>query len=75
MLPTLGTALLILAGPQSAINRWVLSHQSMIYIGLISYPLYLWHWPILSYARMLHFKEPTDLVKGLCIAPPSCSPI
>ncbi len=47
----------------------------MIYIGLISYPLYLWHWPILSYARMLHFKEPTDLVKGLCIAPPSSSPI
>ena len=39
----------------------------MIYIGLISYPLYLWHWPILSYARLLHFKEPTDLVKGLCI--------
>ncbi len=40
----------------------------MIYIGLISYPLYLWHWPILSFARMIHFKEPTDLVKVACIA-------
>ena len=67
LLPTLGAALIILAGPQSTINRWVLSHRTMIYIGLISYPLYLWHWPILSYARLLHFKEPTDLVKGLCI--------
>ncbi len=68
LLPTLGAALMILAGPASTINRWVLSNRTMIYIGLISYPLYLWHWPILSYARMLHFKEPTDLVKGLCIA-------
>ena len=68
LLPTLGTALIILAGPQATLNRWLLSHQSMIYIGLISYPLYLWHWPILSFARMVHFKEPTDLVKGLCIA-------
>ena len=67
LLPTLGAALIILAGPESMINRWVLSNRTMIYIGLISYPLYLWHWPILSYARLLHFKEPTDLVKGLCI--------
>jgi peptidoglycan/LPS O-acetylase OafA/YrhL len=68
LLPTLGAALLIFAGPQCRFNRLVLSHQAMIYIGLISYPLYLWHWPILSYARLLHFKEPTDLMKVGCIA-------
>ena len=68
LLPTLGAASIILAGPQATFNRWVLSHQTMIYIGLISYPLYLWHWPILSYVRMMHFKEPTDLVRALCIA-------
>jgi peptidoglycan/LPS O-acetylase OafA/YrhL len=67
LLPTLGAALIIVAGPQSTFNRVVLSHRTMITVGLISYPLYLWHWPILSFARMIHFKEPTDLVRGLCV--------
>jgi peptidoglycan/LPS O-acetylase OafA/YrhL len=68
LLPTLGAALIIVAGPQSTINRVLLSHRAMIYVGLISYPLYLWHWPILSFARMIHFKEPTDLVRVGCVA-------
>jgi peptidoglycan/LPS O-acetylase OafA/YrhL len=68
LLPTIGTALIIVAGPQSTFNRLVLSHRAMIFIGLISYPLYLWHWPILSFARIIHFKEPTDLVRGLMVA-------
>jgi peptidoglycan/LPS O-acetylase OafA/YrhL len=50
LLPTFGTLFLIQAGPQAWINRRVLANRVMVYIGLISYPLYLWHWPILSYA-------------------------
>ncbi len=42
LLPTFGTALIIAAGPRAAINR-LLSHRWLVYIGLISYPLYLWH--------------------------------
>lgn len=68
LMPTCGAALLILAGPQSWINRWLLSHRAIVYIGLISYPLYLWHWPILTFARMVHLKEPTELMKVACIA-------
>jgi peptidoglycan/LPS O-acetylase OafA/YrhL len=68
LLPTAGAALLIFAGPQSTFNRLVLSNRTMIYIGLISYPLYLWHWPIFSFVRIVHFKEPTDIMKVLCIA-------
>jgi hypothetical protein len=30
----------------------VLTSRSMVYIGLISYPLYLWHWPVLSFTRI-----------------------
>jgi len=52
--PTLGAALLIAAGPKAWINRHVLANRVAVYIGLISYPLYLWHWPLLSF---LHVED------------------
>jgi peptidoglycan/LPS O-acetylase OafA/YrhL len=53
LLPTLGAVAIILAGNRAWINRAVLSSKPMVAVGLISYPLYLWHWPLLSYARIL----------------------
>ena len=52
LLPTVGTSLLISAGPQAWINRHLLSLRVLVWIGLVSYPLYLWHWPLLSFARI-----------------------
>ncbi len=49
---TLATALLIAAGPQGWFNRYVLASPPMVWIGLISYPLYLWHWPLLAYPHV-----------------------
>ncbi len=46
--PTLGSIMLIAAGPSAWVNRNVLASRPMVFIGLISYPLYLWHWPLLS---------------------------
>lgn len=54
LLPTAGAALLIVAGPGAAVNRRVLSRGAFVAIGLISYPLYLWHWPLLSFPRIVH---------------------
>jgi peptidoglycan/LPS O-acetylase OafA/YrhL len=54
----LGTALVILAGSQAWPNRRMLSAPGLVWIGLISYPLYLWHWPLLSFARILEGREP-----------------
>lgn len=50
--PVVGTALLIHTGHGQ--NSWVhkiLSFHSIVYIGLISYSLYLWHWPIIVFTR------------------------
>ncbi|HEX7080590.1 MAG TPA: acyltransferase family protein [Gammaproteobacteria bacterium] len=58
LLPTSGTALLIAAGPEPWLQRRVLASRVFVFVGLISYPLYLWHWPLLVYARVLHGGAP-----------------
>ena len=63
LLPTLGTALLIGAGPTAAINKRLLSNRYLVYVGLISYPLYLWHWPLLTFARIVEDGIPPASVR------------
>ncbi len=47
-LPVAGTVLVIAAGPHAWLNRTVLARRALVFVGLISYPLYLWHWPALA---------------------------
>lgn len=63
LIPTFGTILIILAGEQSWLSRRVLSNRFLIGIGLISYPLYLWHWPLLSFAVILEGTKPNELIR------------
>ncbi|MEJ5174868.1 acyltransferase family protein [Erwinia sp. MYb416] len=55
--PCLGSFLIILAGQQSVVSR-LLALKPVVYIGMISYCLYLWHWPIIVYSRMFFNFEP-----------------
>ena len=67
VLPVAGAALTIAAGPQAWSNRLLLSARPMVWLGLISYPLYLWHWPLLSFARVVGNQTPDPRV-GVCVA-------
>ncbi len=67
LLPVLGAVLLIAAGPQAWVNRMVLSRKPLVWVGLISYPLYLWHWPLLSFAAIVESGQPSARVRALAL--------
>jgi peptidoglycan/LPS O-acetylase OafA/YrhL len=52
-LPTIATAMVIVAGPFAYVNRYLLANGAAVFIGLVSYPLYLWHWPLLSFLEIV----------------------
>lgn len=62
LLPVMGGTILIACGAQAVINRTVLSWGWMVFVGLISYSLYLWHWPMLAYLRMTIAQPDTWMV-------------
>jgi peptidoglycan/LPS O-acetylase OafA/YrhL len=58
VVPTLGALAVLASDEDSWFRRRVLASRTLVFIGLISYPLYLWHWPILSFEAILHSGTP-----------------
>jgi peptidoglycan/LPS O-acetylase OafA/YrhL len=71
-LPTLGACILIAAGSQGWINKHVLAKPALIFIGKISYPLYLWHWPLFSFLYLLEGKDSAPELRALLILASFC---
>jgi peptidoglycan/LPS O-acetylase OafA/YrhL len=67
---TAGAGLLIWAGPQAPVNRHFLSNRPMRFVGRISYPLYLWHWPLFSFAQIIlgHAPPPAVTAGAIVVA-------
>lgn len=68
VLPVAGSVLIIFAGPQAWLNRTVLANRLMVWFGLISFPLYLWHWPLLSLARIVESGMPAATTRLAAVA-------
>jgi hypothetical protein len=69
LLPVAGAVGIILAGPEAMVNRMVLSNRVVVFVGLISYPLYLWHWPLICYAYIIRAgRPPTHLMAAALVA-------
>ncbi|MDY6868545.1 MAG: acyltransferase family protein, partial [Chloroflexota bacterium] len=58
--PVVGTSLIVLFGSKETIIGKILSTKFLVGIGLISFSAYLWHQPLLAFARIRLLSEPSN---------------
>jgi peptidoglycan/LPS O-acetylase OafA/YrhL len=58
VLPCICALLFISAGKNSWLNRIIFSNPPVVLLGRVSYPFYLWHWPILSLLNITENGKP-----------------
>jgi peptidoglycan/LPS O-acetylase OafA/YrhL len=71
LLPCIGSALLLHLGADRDVpplGGRLLSNPLFVFFGAISYSLYLWHWPVLVYARYAALGEPGPLLVAGAVA-------
>lgn len=60
LVPCLGTALIIWSGQAGTVLSRILAVPPLVYVGKISYPLYLIHWPLIVFGKIV-FPEASEL--------------
>lgn len=50
LLPTTGAALIIFLNANNRLTQ-LLANKTLVWVGALSYSLYLWHWPVLAFIR------------------------
>ena len=68
LVPTLATMGLLASGPDCWANKRILSSRVMVAIGKVSYPWYLWHWPLIVAGRLTAWSLPQSVVDGIMAA-------
>lgn len=67
LVPTFGAALIILFAKPKTLVYKLLSCQILVWVGLLSYSIYLWHQPLMAFAKYRSSSEPTELFMLLLV--------
>ena len=67
IMPVLGTFFIIVANSTAWINSNLLSNQILVYVGLISFSLYMWHWPLLTFVRIIENGEVSNSYRNIAL--------
>lgn len=67
LIPVVGALLLIGPGEGSKVSKFFLANKMSVWIGLISFPLYLWHWPLLSFASVTQGETPSAAYRAVAV--------
>ena len=62
LIPTVGTALLILFATRGTLLGQILSSKVFVGVGLLSYSTYLWHQPLFAFVRYQSINKPSAIV-------------
>lgn len=67
LLPVVGTLMILATPGHSWMQRRVLGWRPLVWVGLISYALYLWHWPLLSFLNILEAGLPPLAIRWVAV--------
>lgn len=67
--PAIGAALIIIFARERTLAYLFLGNRIVVFLGLLSYSLYLWHQPIFAYMRAYSEEKPSQFAFGTSIFP------